>query len=92
MDTIAPADLRPQPLSHATALPARYYVDPTIAAVEELRALERGNGRVDVVARGQGGGMRQRLRTQVGGGDGVHGASMPPGGLARKPMSGAGLL
>ena len=42
MDTIAPTDLRPQPLSHATALPARYYVDPAIAAFERTQFFDRG--------------------------------------------------
>jgi choline monooxygenase len=35
-------DLAPQPLDHATALPARYYVDQGIVAVDRRTAFECG--------------------------------------------------
>ncbi|MEG3192983.1 aromatic ring-hydroxylating oxygenase subunit alpha [Lysobacter sp. D1-1-M9] len=42
--TIQPpsADLAPQPLSHATALPARFYVEPEMAAIDRRVVLDRG--------------------------------------------------
>ena len=35
------ADLAPQPLDHATALPARYYVDPALSALERRAIFDR---------------------------------------------------
>jgi choline monooxygenase len=35
-------DLAPQPLDHATALPARFYADPAIAAIDRRLIFDRG--------------------------------------------------
>ena len=37
-----PADLDPQPLDHATALPARFYADPAYVAVDRALVFDRG--------------------------------------------------
>ena len=37
-----PADLAPQPLDRATALPARFYADPAYAAVDRALVFDRG--------------------------------------------------
>jgi len=37
-----PSDLDPQPLDHATALPARFYADPAFVAVDRALIFDRG--------------------------------------------------
>src|SRR5262245_26024805 len=37
-----PSDLAPQPLDHATALPARFYADPAYVAVDRALIFDRG--------------------------------------------------
>ena len=41
MNDSRPTDLAPQPLDHATALPARYYVDPELPALERRAIFDR---------------------------------------------------
>jgi choline monooxygenase len=40
-DVMGLADLAPQPLAHATALPARFYVDPSLPALERRAVFDR---------------------------------------------------
>ena len=40
-DTASKSALAPQPLDHATALPARFYVDPTLPALERRAIFDR---------------------------------------------------
>ena len=40
-DVMEHADLVPQPLAHATALPARFYVDPSLPALERRAVFDR---------------------------------------------------
>jgi choline monooxygenase len=40
-DVMGLADLAPQPLAHATALPARFYADPALSALERRAVFER---------------------------------------------------
>ena len=41
MNERVPADLAPQALDHTTALPARYYTDPSLPALERRAIFDR---------------------------------------------------
>ena len=42
MTPLPPSDLAPQPLAHATALPARFYTDPGVVALDRRLIFDRG--------------------------------------------------